>query len=63
MDLLQADVEACTKYVGSAVVEVPAGKTFKIETSPQGEDVLIFECEAGKKLTVMVSVAIEEEDE
>lgn len=63
MDLLGADIRACRKYVGSTVVEVPMGKSFKVELAPDGEEIVTFACEAGKKVTVTVSVAIEEVDE
>jgi len=45
---------------GADEFTVSAGQSLKIETSPDGEEVLDAECPAGKTWTVYVSVKIEE---
>jgi hypothetical protein len=43
-------------------LEVAAGQSLKIETSPAGEDVLDELCPAGQKWTVTIHVDIKIED-
>jgi hypothetical protein len=49
-----------TLYAGSAMVA--AGQTLKIETSPQGDDLLELECPAGKAWLVYVRMEVRESD-
>jgi len=37
---------------------IPAGKTLKIETTPQGEEILSETVPAGKTWTVSISVSV-----
>ena len=59
-----AEYEWAAKLVksGSDVVDVAAGQSIKIETTPEGEEVLDAECPAGKAWSVRVIVEIEESD-
>jgi len=43
-------------------ISVPAGKSLRIETSPEGEDILDVECPVGKTWLVRIIVEIEETD-
>jgi len=43
-------------------ITIPAGKTLKIETSAQGEEILQEIVPAGKVWTVHISVFVEERD-
>ena len=47
---------------GSSDFDLAAGQSLKIETSPEGEELLGIECPAGKKWSVIVSVRIAETD-
>ena len=47
---------------GSAILDIEAGKSLKIETSPQGEEVFSGEVPAGKVWRVRISLYIEEMD-
>jgi len=58
MELIDGSVLARTVFFGSENVEVSAGKKFKIDTSPQGEEVLDVEVPAGKQWSVNVYVQI-----
>jgi hypothetical protein len=49
-----------TLYEGDETFTVVAGKTLKIETSPNGEDILETECPVGKVWSVRVLVEITE---
>ena len=55
-------VQRCdrTLYAGSAMVA--AGKTLKLETSPQGDDLLGIECPEGKSWMVYVRLEVCESD-
>ena len=46
----------------TVVVEVPAGKTFKVETTPDGEEILIGLVPVGKKWRVAITLSIVESD-
>lgn len=46
----------------SEIVEMAAGKTLKIETSPSGEEILDVTVPAGKKWSVGIVVSVEETD-
>ncbi len=48
------------RMVGSEEVVVKAGQYFRIETSPDGEEIFSQTCPAGKKWTVKVAVTIDE---
>lgn len=45
---------------GSATVNVSAGQTLKIETSPDGIEVVEIVCPDGKKWSLHISVFVEE---
>ena len=53
---------AGTIKAGHEAVALTAGQSLKIETSPNGEDVLDIECPAGKAWSVQVDVTITETD-
>ena len=62
MDLRDISVEARSVVAGDQLFEVAAGKTLKIETSPQGQDILDLTVPVGKKWSVQINVAITETD-
>jgi len=63
MDLMTIEVVPATFKSGHTEdISVSAGKSFKIETSPQGETILDEECPAGKSWSVRVIVEITETD-
>ncbi len=62
MELTDASVEAKTQYLGNDRRNVPAGKTFKIETSPQGEAILTVEVLEGKIWDIKTHIEIIETD-
>ena len=53
---------AGTIMSGHEAVAVADGQSLKIETSPDGEEVLNAECPAGKAWSVQVDVTITETD-
>lgn len=62
VDLNTYIVEACSKYKGDDVFDLAAGKTLKIETSPNGEELLSRTVPEGKTWHVTVFVEICEKD-
>lgn len=60
MQLLTTSHPAKTTKSGTAVLEIPAGKNLKIETTPEGEEILNVTVPTGKKWTVNISVSITE---
>ena len=54
--------EAKYIYSGRDNVEVTEGKSFKIETSPNGDEILDVECPAGKRWNVYMRIYISETD-
>lgn len=50
------------KKAGSETIAVAAGQTLKVETSPDGEEVLEVTCPAGKAWLVSIVVDITETD-
>ena len=63
MDINWNENPAAINGTGGASITVPAGKSLKIETSPNGTEVLDAECPAGKQWKVHISVFIEESNE
>ena len=55
-------VGAATLYSGSTTFDIDANKTLKIETSPDGEDILDSTVPVGKKWKVSIKVSITETD-
>lgn len=49
-------------YVGTSDFVVPAGKSLKIETIPEGEEILAFEFPGEKSWRVQVNLEITETD-
>ena len=47
---------------GVQTITITAGKSLKIETSPEGEEILNAECPAGKVWEACVRVDIQEKD-
>ena len=47
---------------GHEAIAVTAGQSLKIETSPDGEEVLGIECPAGKAWSIQLDVTITETD-
>jgi len=63
MEFTDVSVAAQTRYSARGSFSVPAGKKLKLETFPQGEDVLESdEVPAGKKWTVTGNFTIVETD-
>lgn len=50
------------QYKGEQHVNVSAGQSIKIETSPDGVEVLDMACPAGKKWTAHIFLYIDETD-
>lgn len=48
---------------GQFSIEVPSGKTLKIETTPNGEELLSEQCPSGCIWTVHISIFAEESAE
>ena len=62
MQLNTFSTPAKVQLAGQGSYAVVAGQTLKIETSPQGEDILEASPPAGKKWTVSIKVNVEESD-
>lgn len=62
MQLNTFSVPASVKKAGQGRYTVAPGKSLKIETSPQGEEILEAGPPAGKQWTVTLKVNIEESD-
>jgi len=60
MDLLDKSQPAKLLRTGRQELEIPAGKSLKIETSPDGEDILNAEVPAGKTWKTIIIVEIVE---
>ena len=54
--------EGLIKKSGGESFSVSAGKSLKIETSPQGDDIMNEEVPDGKKWDVSVSIQVTETD-
>ena len=63
MQMVDISVEARSVQAGYDRVTVEAGKVFKIETSPQGGDILNLTVPEGKVWSVQMNVQITETDE
>ena len=63
MELATTTIEAATFKSGQAAgISVPAGQSLKIETGPEGEEILNEECPAGKAWSARIIVEITETD-
>jgi len=62
MNLTENSHPAYILMAGSEEVEIAAGKSLKIETSSQGEEILDVVCPTGKKWSARVIVEIVETD-
>jgi len=62
MEFAETVIVASIRRLGLAQLDVAAGKSLKIETSPQGVEVLDVEVPAGKAWHVELSVIITETD-
>jgi len=62
IDLSELNVTAKDVFTGDDTFELVAGKSLKIETSPDGDDIYEGEVPAGKKWNVTVFLKIEETD-
>ena len=60
MKLKDTSQQAATKYAGRDTITIPGGKTFKIETSPNGEEILNQVVPEGKTWVVDMNVKITE---
>lgn len=58
MELIDTSQPAVTKYVARDRVVISAGKRLKIETSPDGEEILNVEVPAGKTWAVQFNTEI-----
>ncbi len=54
--------ERCLKRGYESAIEVAAGQSLKIETSPHGSEILDVECPRGKVWILSINVCIEECD-
>jgi hypothetical protein len=55
-------VQESSNSYGTQVLFMAAGKTLKVETSPNGEDVLDITVPSGKVWEVSVTISIKETD-
>ena len=62
MEFIDTTIVASIRKLGLAQLDVIAGKSLKIETSPYGEEVLDVEVPVGKAWYVEISVLITETD-
>lgn len=62
MELTDASVPAKKGYLGNKELVIPAGKHLRIETSPDGDEVLDAVVPAGKVWTVQIHMTITETD-
>ena len=60
MELNKSIQPAKTVLSGSEILTIPAGKDFKIETSPDGEEILNETVPTGKSWLVRITVDISE---
>ena len=58
LELIEQNITAQEKYVGTGIFEIAAGKTLKIETSPAGNDILEYEFLDGTWDVTIAVVAI-----
>ena len=57
---LKRTVVANTQYLGQQAFDISAGQSIKVETTPNGLDILDEECPAGHEWHVEVSVHVTE---
>lgn len=62
MELSETNVSACKVMSGGEIENLAAGKTIKIETSPEGEEILEETVPAGKAWEVRIYISITETD-
>lgn len=62
MELDKVDRPAKIILIGKGVYNIAAEKTLKIETSPDGEEILNEEVPQGKKWSVRLTINIDETD-
>lgn len=62
MELTEESQPARTKKCGCQTFTMAAGKSLKIETSPEGEEILDVEVPAGKAWVATVNVHVVETD-
>lgn len=60
MDLNQQIIEARTRYEGEAAFTMPTGQILKIETTPDGSEILNVVVPVGKAWSVRIRVDVEE---
>lgn len=63
MDFVFNETPAYKSGSNTDQFDLLAGQSLKIETSPNGEEILNIEVPVGKKWTVIISAFIREEDE
>ena len=62
MELIDKSVPARTTFSGDENINISAGKSLKIETSPNGDNYLNTEVPEGKQWSVNIYVQIVETD-
>lgn len=62
MELVTFTIQAATLMRDDTMVDVAAGQSLKIETTPSGEEVLNTECPEGKVWSARIIVEITETD-
>jgi len=63
MELNTNDISSYKNISGADEFELAAGKTLKIETSPDGDEILEITVPRGKKHNVKIEITIIETDE
>jgi len=56
MDMVLTEHPATTSLAGDETLVIPGGKTLKIKTSPQGEDILEYDFPEGDDWNVSISI-------
>lgn len=63
MELTDVSKPAIIQHLGNEIVDIPAGTHFRIETSPDGGEILDAEVPEGKSWKVKIHIEIIESDE
>lgn len=62
MELNESTITAKKEISGSDIINVSAGQSLKIETSPNGEETVDMECPEGKQWQVKIDIVVLETD-
>jgi hypothetical protein len=62
-ELIPDHVEAKSRYQSSGNINMVAGQTIKVETSPGGEEFISWTVPVGKTWVIDMGITVHEEDE